>query len=217
MNFEQARIDMIEQQLRTWDVLDAQILNLIRNLPREIFVPRGYQEFSYSDMQVPLTHEQVMLPPREVGRILQSLNVQPHEHVLEIGTGSGYLTALLSKLAEHVTSVEIFPDISDEAQKAWQHFQLTNIKAEIGDASSEWQPHSAFDVICITGALPQLADHWRRQLNIGGRLFVVLGSASLMHATLITRVSHQEWTNQILYETLVPTLINAQQPPEFEF
>jgi protein-L-isoaspartate(D-aspartate) O-methyltransferase len=120
-------------------------------------------------------------------------------------------------LAEHVTSIEIFPDISISAQKSWQRLQLENIKGEVGNAALGWEPLTAFDVICITGSVPNLADHWRRQLNIGGRLFVVIGEPPLMHATLITRVSHQEWTNQILYETLVPTLINAEQPPQFEF
>ena len=116
MNLEQARVDMIEQQVRTWDVFDAQVLGLMRDLPREIFVPKEYQEFSYADMQVPLPRGQVMLPPREIGRILQSLQIQSHERVLEIGTGSGYLTTLMSMLAEHVTSIEIFPDISISAQ-----------------------------------------------------------------------------------------------------
>lgn len=217
MNFEQARHDMIEQQIRTWDVVDTQVLNLMRNLPRELFVPENYKEFSYADMQVPLPHGQVMLSPREVARILQSLKVQADESALEIGTGSGYLSALLSLMVKNVVSVEIFPDIAEKAHQCWKHLGLSNIEGQIGNAAAGWDPLTAYDIICITGSVPSLPDFWLQQLTIGGRLFVVVGEAPLMYAKLITRVAHQEWTHQRLYETLVPTLLHTEPKPQFEF
>ncbi|MFI4954912.1 MAG: protein-L-isoaspartate O-methyltransferase [Gammaproteobacteria bacterium] len=217
MNFEQARFNMIEQQVRTWDVLDANVLNLMDKLQREDFVPKKYQGVAYADVQVPLAHEQVMLPPREIGRILQALQVQPEEHVLEIGTGTGYLTALLAMQAAHVVSVEMFADLSAAADSNCQKHAYSNITFQVGNAAHGWEDNTSFSIICITGAIPRLTESWKRQLKIGGRLFAIVGTAPVMQAILVTRVHAEEWEQQILYETLLPMLVDAQPLPQFEF
>ncbi len=220
MNIEIARSNMIDQQIRPWNVLDMRVLDLMSAIPREDYMPRGYRDLAFADTQIPLGHGQVMLPPREVGRLLQALQVQAEDSILEIGTGSGYLTSLLSKQGKHVLSVELFPDIAEQAQKnceADDHINMANIKIEVGDASKGWQTESTFDVICITGALPELAAHWQEQLNIGGRLFVVVGKPPVMQAMLITRVGTQEWISEMVYETLLPWLVHAEPTPQFKF
>lgn len=217
MNFERARFNMIEQQVRTWDVLDATVLNLMSALPREDFVPLDYQGIAYADVQVPLPHDQVMLPPREVGRILQALQIQPEEDVLEIGTGTGYLTALLAMQAAHVMTVEIFADLSAAAERNCQKQGKQNITFQVGNAAHGWEHNANFDVICITGAVADLTENWKRQLKIGGRLFAIVGSTPVMQAMLVTRTHAEEWEQQILYETLLPLLVDAQPIPQFEF
>jgi protein-L-isoaspartate(D-aspartate) O-methyltransferase len=217
MSFNLARFNMIEQQVRTWDVLDANVLNLMSKLPREDFVPAPYLGVAFADVQVPLPHDQVMLPPREVGRILQALQIQPEEHVLEIGTGTGYVTALLAQLAEQVQTVELYADLSAAAEKNCHKHLLKNISFQLGNAAHGWETHTSFDIICLTGALPSVSDQWKRQLRIGGRLFAIVGQAPVMKAILITRTHAAEWEQQNLYETLLPMLVDAQTAPQFEF
>ena len=158
-----------------------------------------------------------MLPPREVGRILQALQTQAHEHVLEVGTGSGYLTTLFAMQAAQVLSVELFADIAAQAKKNCQKQTLKNITLQVGDAALGWETHTNFDIICITAALPYIADHWKQQLKIGGRLFVVVGQGPVMQATLVTRLSAQEWEQHIIYQTLLPLLVHTEPTPQFEF
>jgi len=217
MNFEQARFNMVEQQVRTWDVLDPRVLKLLSEVNREDFVPLEYRKLAYADMPIPLGHQQVMLPPREEGRILQALQVKSTDRVLEIGTGSGYFTSLLAQQATSVNSVDIFPDFVSNASTRLERLELENISFSTGDASQGWDSATSYDVICITGSLYKLPESYRHQLNVGGRLFVVLGQEPNMQANLITRYGEQEWRTEILYETVVPALMNAEQPPKFAF
>lgn len=214
-NFEQARHNMIEQQIRTWNVLDEDVLNLLQRLPREDFVPAEYKEHAFTDMSIPLGNGQQMLPPKVEAYMLQALKVQPEESVLEVGTGSGYVTALLASMAGHVISVDIDPAIQKRVAAKLEAHQVKNVSLEVGDASQGWDKHQPYDVIVITGSLPILSESFQRSLNIGGRLFAIVGDAPVMEVLLITRVKENEWTHQSLFETNVPALINAPEPERF--
>lgn len=217
MNFEQARFNMVEQQIRPWDVLDPRVLALMSELPREDFVPLEYRKLAYADISIPLGNEQVMLPPREEGRILQALQIKATDRVLEIGTGSGYFTALLAHQAAQVDSVDIFPEFTHAARVRLERFEFNNVSLLTGDASHAWDADTTYDVICITGSFFQLPDSYRYQMNMGGRLFVIEGCEPAMRAKLITRYAQHEWFSEILFETVTPALINSKKPPAFEF
>jgi protein-L-isoaspartate(D-aspartate) O-methyltransferase len=215
MNFEQARFNMIEQQIRTWEVLDQRVLDVIASTPREDFVPERYRQLAFADINIPLDHGQAMMQPKLEGRILQVLAIQPSDSVLEIGTGSGYLTACLAKLGRHVHSVEIFPELKHAAQKRLAAHAIQNVALRIGDASAGWDVDAPYDVIAVTGSTPVLPPGFQQGLAIGGRLFVVVGQAPAMEALLITRVGENEWTRESLFETVLPPLVNASQSPRF--
>src|SRR3569832_54463 len=189
MNLAEARHNMIEQQIRPWDVLDQRVLELVANLPREDFVPSAYLSLAYADINIPLEHGQSMMAPKVEARMIQALNLQPRDIVLEIGTGSGYVPALLAKSAKHVYSVDIFADFAERARLKLAGHGITNVTLETGDAATGWERDQPYDVIAVTGSLPLLPDSLRRQLKVGGRLFVVTGDAPVMSAQLITRVS----------------------------
>jgi protein-L-isoaspartate(D-aspartate) O-methyltransferase len=215
MNFEQARFNMIEQQIRTWEVLDQRVLDVIASTPREDFVPERYRQLAFADINIPLDHGQAMMQPKLEGRILQVLAIQPSDSVLEIGTGSGYLTACLAKLGRNVHSVEIFPELTHAAQKRLAAHAIQNVALRIGDASAGWDVDAPYDVIAVTGSTPVLPPGFQQGLAIGGRLFVVVGQAPAMEALLITRVGENEWTRESLFETVLPPLVNASQSPRF--
>ncbi|WP_127478810.1 protein-L-isoaspartate O-methyltransferase family protein [Sulfurivermis fontis] len=215
MNLEQARHNMIAQQIRPWEVVDDQVLDLIMRTPREDFVPPPYRNLAFTDIALPLGHGQVMMPPRLEARLLQALAVQPDESVLEIGTGSGYVTALLAQLARHVYSVEIVPQLKQAAEQRLAARGLTNVTVDEGDAAAGWPRRGSYDVIAVTGSLPELPQALQQELNIGGRLFVVVGEAPAMEALLITRVGENHWTRESLFETELPPLQNAPRPPRF--
>jgi len=217
MNLAEARHNMIEQQIRPWDVLDQRVLELVANLPREDFVPSAYLSLAYADINIPLEHGQSMMAPKVEARMIQALNLQPRDIVLEIGTGSGYVTALLAKSAKHVYSVDIFADFAERARLKLAGHGITNVTLETGDAATGWEKDQPYDVIAVTGSLPLLPDSLRRQLKVGGRLFVVTGDAPVMSAQLITRVSETGYSQQALFETVLPPLVNAPQPPRFVF
>lgn len=217
MNLEQARHNMIEQQIRPWEVMDDQVLDLIRRTPREDFVPPQYRNLAFTDMMVPLGHGQAMMPPRLEARMLQALAVQPDESVLEIGTGSGYVTALLAQLARHVYSVEIVPELKQAAEQRLAARGLTNVTLDEGDAAAGWPRRGSYDAIAVTGSLPMLVPELAQELNVGGRLFVVVGEAPAMTALLITRLGKDEWAQEDLFETVLPPLQNAAQPQRFMF
>ncbi|MEO5573500.1 MAG: protein-L-isoaspartate O-methyltransferase [Gammaproteobacteria bacterium] len=215
MNIEQARFNMIEQQIRTWDVLDQGVLDLLARVPREDFVPLPYRKLAFADTPIALNHGQVMMPPKLEARLIQALSIKPSDVILEIGTGSGYLTALLASLAEHVYSVDIFDEFRVSTQRKLAAHGITNVTLETGDAALGWDRHGPYDAIALTGSLPIFSDHFQQQLNIGGRLFMITGTAPAMEARLITRRGEARWECESLFETNLPPLINAPQPPRF--
>ncbi|HFD81268.1 MAG TPA: protein-L-isoaspartate O-methyltransferase [Gammaproteobacteria bacterium] len=217
LNSEQARFNMIEQQIRPWDVLDDRVLETLAAMPREDFVPERYRALAFSDISIPLEHEQVMMPPRLEGRLLQSLFIQPDDEILEIGTGSGYLTACLARLGGRVRSVDLYQDFIDGAAEKVQHHGLGAIEFECADAASGYPGEAVFDAIAVTGSLPLLHQGFHRALKVGGRLFVIVGQPPVMQALLITRTGEQEWIEESLFETSLPALVNAPQPEPFHF
>ncbi|OQW91008.1 MAG: protein-L-isoaspartate O-methyltransferase [Thiotrichaceae bacterium IS1] len=217
LNFEQARFNMIEQQIRPWEVLDQRILDLLLQVPREEFVPTTYRNLAFADISVPLAHDQVMMAPKVEGRLLQSLMLTLTDRILEIGTGSAFMTALLAKSAQQVDSVDIFPDFVQEAAVKLKAIDVTNVTLAVGDAANGWQLDTRYDVVILTGSVPVLKSHFQEQLNLGGRLFAIVGEDPAMQAQLITRISEQEWYVEVLFETSVPPLIGAPQPERFIF
>jgi protein-L-isoaspartate(D-aspartate) O-methyltransferase len=217
MNLEQARINMIEQQIRTWEVFDQRVLNLLEAVPREDFVPPRFRRLAYSDTQIPLDHGQVMMTPKVEARLLQSLSLQPSDNVLEVGTGSGYLTALLARSARHVTSIDIHPSLVADAERRLDRAGIANVSLASGDASHGWIALAPYDVIAVTGSVPLLEPHFQEQLAPGGRLFVIVGEGPAMDARLITRLDALNWASESLFETCIPPLVGAPAPSRFVF
>ena len=215
MNLDQARFNMIEQQIRPWEVLDQRVLDLLSTVPREDFVPEAYRNLAFADINIPLGEGQVMMAPKVEARILQALNLQDDETVLEVGTGSGYVTALLANLAKQVISVDINPDMTRQAGEKLVAHGISNVTLETGDAARGWDAHAPYDVIVITGSLPLLADNFKQALRVGGRLLAIVGDSPAMGVQLITRVGDAEWAQETLFETDLPALINAPQPERF--
>jgi protein-L-isoaspartate(D-aspartate) O-methyltransferase len=216
MTVEQARAQMVGQQVRAWEVLDARVLDVLGRVPREHFVPPGYRELAFADTAIPLAHGQFMMPPKLEGRLLQALQLVPLDRVLEIGTGSGFLTACLGRLAESVLSIDIDDEISAAAAKRLAEIDLHNVELRVGDALS-LDISGQFDAIAVTGSVPELPDSWTDLLNPGGRLFVVVGRAPVMEALLITRHASNAIRREVLFETVVPPLVNTSQRQPFEF
>ncbi len=217
MNVEQARFNMIEQQIRPWDVLDQRVLDTLAAVPREEFVPERYRDLAFSDLNLPLDHGQVMMSPKLEGRLLQALDVQPSDSVLEVGTGSGYLSACLGRLAGSVLSVDLFEDFKFAAQKKAAAAGIDNVSYRVADAAAGWDPNSRFDCIAVTGSLPVLHRGFHDALAVGGRLFVIVGKPPVMEALLITRVGPNDWSRESLFETSMPALLHAEQPQAFVF
>jgi protein-L-isoaspartate(D-aspartate) O-methyltransferase len=216
-NMEQARFNMIEQQIRPCEVLEARILELLHRVRREHFVPEDKKAMAFMDMEIPLGFGVSMWQPKLEARVLQELHLGRHDKVLEVGTGSGYLTALLSALAGHVTSVEIEPELSAQAGARLHAYQRENVTLEIGDASVGWGDGAKYDVIVLTGSTPVLPDAFQNSLNIGGRLFAIVGEAPLMEAKLITRVAPDVFTTVNIMETCIASLQNAPKLARFIF
>ena len=187
IDIEQARFNMIEQQVRPWDVLDQRVLDVMSATPREDFVPERYRSLAFADTNIPLGHDQVMMAPKTEGRLLQVLDVQAGDSVLEIGTGSGYLTACLSRLGNHVTSVEIFPEFREAAAAKLAAHGFRNVTLRDADAANGIGSDTRYDVIAVTGSLPLLHRQFHDNLSVGGRLFVIAGMPPVMEALLITR------------------------------
>ena len=217
MNIEQARFNMIEQQIRPWDVLDDRVLGVLSSVPREEFVPDQYAAMAFSDFSIPLANGQVMMPPKLEGKLLQSLSIQESDSVLEIGTGSAYLTACLARMAGNVHSVDLYPDFTDQARTRLDGHGIRNVTLETADAAAGLDTEKRFDVIAVTGSLPVLHRNFHTLLNPGGRLFVIVGKPPVMDALLVTRVGKQEWNQESLFETSVPALENAPQAESFKF
>ncbi len=217
IDVERARFNMVEQQIRTWEVLDQQVLDLLFQVRREEFVPAQYRSLAFVDMEIPLGHGERMLAPKLEARMLQELAVKADDRILEVGTGSGYLTALLAKRGAHVHSVEIIPEFSAQATARLKAHGITNVTLEVGDAARGWSRHAPYDVILLTGSVPVLAEEFERSLNPGGRLLAVVGEAPVMEARLITCAAHGACNALGLFETCIPALRNAPQPPRFVF
>mgnify|MGYP001819317975 CR=1 FL=1 len=217
MNFEQARFNMVEQQVRPWEVLDSRVLELLETTHREDFVPVRYRKMAFADFAVPLDHDQSMMKPVVEGRLLQSLELKEDETVLEIGTGSGFITACLAKMAKRVVSVDIHEQFTTEAEAKLKDKGIDNVELETGDAMSGWQPEQAHDVLVVTGSVDDVPDHFRGWVNPGGRMFVVCGDSPAMEAKLLTKLNATEWREESLFETDLPRLNNAGKAPDFEF
>jgi len=214
MDVSDACLNMIHQQLRTCGVLNEQILTLITGLPREDFVPSALREMAYTDAQLPLPHDQKMLAPREVGLILQSLAIKPNDTILEIGTGSGYLTALMAQSGKRVTSMDIFEDLTQQAQKRLSNLKLNNVTFLTGDGLSHTQDNH--DVIVITGAVPQVPEDLFNHLTPKGRLLAFLGQSPNIRATLFQPIE-QKMVETVLFETDLPEMISETIKQEFTF
>lgn len=215
IDIEQARFNMIEQQVRPWDVLDQRVLDVMSATPREDFVPERYRSLAFADINIPLGHDQVMMAPKTEGRLLQVLDVQAGDSVLEIGTGSGYLTACLSRLGNHVTSVEIFPEFREAAAAKLAAHGFRNVTLRDADAANGIDSDTRYDVIAVTGSLPLLHRQFHDNLSVGGRLFVIAGMPPVMEALLITRIDERNWSRESLFETSLPPLLHAAQPQQF--
>ena len=216
-DYEQARHNMVEQQIRPWNVLDQRVLDKIHGLARDKFVPKRHKAIAYADTQISIGHSQIMMTPKEEARMLQALAIKPTDTALEIGTGTGYCTALIASLAEKVYSVDIIEELIESASKTTESLGLTNIEFEEGDAVNGWPHHKPYDAIAITGSCYQLPEQYLNHLSIGGRLFCVTGSEPAMQAQLITRLGDEEWHYETLYETVIPPLINSKPKPPFDF
>ncbi len=217
MNFDLARSNMVEQQVRTWEVLDERVLELLQTIHREDFVPVRYRKMAFADMDIPLGKGQCMMKPVVQARCLQALEVQPDETVLEIGTGTGFITACLAELAKRVVSVDIYENFCREATGKLKEKNIHNVEIETGDVMTGWQPEQAHDVLVVTGSVPEIPEHFRGWVNPGGRMFVVCGDAPVMEARLLTKLNATEWREESLFETDLPRLIHADKTPQFEF
>lgn len=215
MNVEQARYNMIEQQIRPWDVLDSRVLDTLATVPREVFAPSKYRNLAFCDVEIPIGHGQAMMKPAIQGRLLQALRLEATDTALEIGTGSGFLSACLARLTASVVSVEFYPELSQLALQNLNAQGIGNVSLRVGDASEQWCGDGRFDAIAITGSLPEVPDSYRRQLQINGRLIAIVGESPVMEARLVTRVAEEQWAEESLFETELQRLINAQAKTEF--
>lgn len=214
---EMARFNMIEQQIRTWDVLDPVVLQLLNDVPREQFVPEAYAGLAFADLEIPIGHGQKMLSPKVEGRILQALSIKSTDTVLEVGAGVGYLTALLAKLAKHVTAVEIQPDLTTKAAQNFTAANISNATVDTGDAAHGWPANAPYNVIVYGASSPIEPKGVREQLAVGGRMFIVLGHAPAMRATLVQRLSASAFKEDVLFETSLDSLTNAELDTAFQF
>jgi protein-L-isoaspartate(D-aspartate) O-methyltransferase len=217
MDLEQARTNMVEQQIRTWDVLDQDVLDLLYVVPREEFVPPEHRALAFSDLQLPLGENERMWEPKLEARVLQELDVRKSDRVLEVGTGSGYLTALLAHRASHVFSVELKPALAAYGRRNLERHGAENVTLELGDAARGWPKHAPYQVIVLTGSTPVLPRAFYEQLDLGGRLFAIVGESPVMSARLVTCTAPGAYHSVDLFETLVAPLVNAEQRPRFRF
>ncbi|MCF6225282.1 MAG: protein-L-isoaspartate O-methyltransferase [Xanthomonadales bacterium] len=217
MNFEQARNNMVKQQIRPWEVTNHRVLETLGSIQREDFVPARYRKLAYADMGIPLDHGQQMMHPVIEGRLLQAIDLQADETVLEIGTGSGFLSACLAKLGKAVCSVDIHAELSAQASKMLKNKKIKNIECFSGDALNGWMPEQAHDVVVVTGGVREIPEVFKEWVNPGGRLFIISGNSPAMEARLLKRLNISDWEDSGLFETDLPLLVNAEQATKFQF
>jgi len=217
LNIELARHNMVEQQVRPWEVLDQRVLDLIARAPRDEYVPAKYRNVAYADLFLPLGDGQVMLTPKIEARMLQELEIGPKDRILEIGTGSGYFTSLLAAMGAHVYSVDIYPQFVESARASLDAHDVKNVTLETGDAARGWDKHGPYDVIAITGSMPVLPEDFLKSLAPGGRLMAFIGKSPVMEAVRIRRLDGQGMERIGIFETDIPALTNALEPAKFTF
>ena len=217
MNLEQARNNMVEQQIRTWRVLDRDVIDLLYLVPREEFVPEQHRALAFSDLQIPIGEGERMWEPKLEARVLQEMHLKKTDRVLEVGTGSGYFAALLAHRAAHVHSVEIKPALAQLGRRNLERHGTDNVALEVGDAARGWPAHAPYDAIVLTGSTPVLPPSLPQQLALGGRLFAVVGERPVMSARLVTCTAPGVFRSVDLFETVIDPLVNAEQPPRFRF
>lgn len=217
MNFEQARLNMVKNQVRPWEVLDGRVLEVLGHVHREDFVAPAHRQLAFADVCLPLGHGEVMMKPVVEGRVLQALELLPTDHVLEIGTGSGFLTACLAGLSEHVTSVDIHADFTAAASQRIHAAGVTNTALVTGDAITDWQAEGMFDVLVATGAVSEIPSRWLTWLKPGGRALVVHGQSPAQQVTLLTHEGAGRYRQEVLFETDLPYLKHAEPRQHFVF
>ena len=217
MNLEKARFNMVEQQIRPWQVLDPQVLHVLSNVQRELFVPAHYQALAYTDTDIPLGHGQEMVPPRIDARLMHDLQLSSQDKVLDIGTGSGYLAALLAARAERVISLEINPELAQQARQNLQRAGVTNVDVRVADGSQGAAADGPFDAIVLGGSVAEVPKALLEQLKLKGRLIAIVGTEPIMTATLFTRTGEASWTTQALLDTQAPRLQGFAEPSRFHF
>lgn len=215
MDLEQARYNMIEQQVRPWYVLDQTVLDIMRRIPREKFVAASHVRLAYADIELPLDHGELMMHPRVEGRMLQELAISVDDSCLEIGTGSGYVTACLAHMAKDVYSIDVHQNFIETAQQRLLESHLDNVELEVKEAFSELDTSKQYDAIAVTGSVPEYTFYFEKMLKPGGRLFMVVGTEPAMHATLVTRTSDKEFTRVSLFETVLQPLQGITQTQSF--
>ncbi len=213
---EAARRQMVDQQVRAWDVLDDRILDTMVAVPRERFVPPAFRDVAFADAEIPLGHGQVMLAPKVDGRILQAVAPLQTETVLEVGTGSGFLTACLARLAGQVTSIEVHEDLANVARRVLHDLSVRNVGVEVADACL-LDTVDGYDVVVVTASLPVYDPRYERALRPGGRALLVVGEAPVMQALLVTRTSGNEYLREPVFETNLPAMVGARRPSRFNF
>lgn len=216
-NIEQARFNMVEQQVRPWDVLDQQVLDLLLRVPREAFVPAHLRALAFADTMLPLENGELMLEPKLEARMVQALALQPDDKVLEVGTGSGYLTALLASLAARVVSVELDSEMMAAAQQGLAAHGIDNVDFYLGNGAGGWEAEQPYDAIVLGGAVAAIPQALKEQLQVGGRLFAVVGEAPAMQGMLLTRLNMKEWREWVLFETVIPPLRECHGTRGFVF
>ena len=217
MNFEQARVNMVENQVRPWEVLDSRVLDVIGRVRREDFVAPAHRQLAFADLCLPIGHGEVMMKPVVEGRVLQALALQTTDHVLEIGTGSGYLSACLASLAARLSSVDIHPEFTAVATRRLRDAGIANASLVTGEAVNAWQPGEQFDALVVTGAVAEIPARWLSWLKPGARALIVRGQSPVQHATLLTQEAAGGYREEILFETDLPYLTHAEPAPRFVF
>ncbi len=216
MNIEFAREQMVQQQIRAWDVLDETVLETFRTTPRELFVPHAYESVAFAETEIPIGHGEHMLAPVIEGRILQALELAPGDRVLEVGTGTGFHTACMARLADRIVSIDIHEDFIRAARERFDKLGIANVELAVTDGMAEL-PEGPFDAVVVGGSVERFDQRFVDVLAPGGRLFLVVGSAPMMEARLVTRGNDSDWQSEVLFETELKPLVNSSEPEAFRF